>query len=145
LRRLERNWQMAMRAKGTIEHLTRPPNATSGRLVDRYLTLSATRPSSLSLTAYRTDLLDLARFLSTQSIVASARTLMRGSTRIFVAPIIPMTRAAGARGRRAASTTKRPPARQPTRWRHARADDAPQSAAMFAQDCARRRFRTASC
>ena len=60
---------MAMRAKGTANYLTSAPNGTSRRLVDRFLALRATRLSRSSLTAYRSDLLDLACFLGRLSIV----------------------------------------------------------------------------
>ena len=62
---------MATRATGAADYLTIAPNATSTRLADRYLTLRATRLSRASLAAYRADLLDLARFLGTRSIVAA--------------------------------------------------------------------------
>ena len=63
---------MTARAQGSLDDRTNRPNATSTRLVDRYLTLRATRLARASQTAYRADLLDLARFLGPQSIVEAS-------------------------------------------------------------------------
>lgn len=60
---------MTARAQGSLDYRTNRPNATSTRLVDRYLTLRATRLARASLAAYRADLLDLARFLGPRSVV----------------------------------------------------------------------------
>ena len=67
---------MAAGARATLDYLTTKPNTASTRLVDRYLALRATRLARASLTAYRADLLDLARFLRSRSIVdASPETI----------------------------------------------------------------------